>query len=117
MSDEELYRLKEEFDRVEELRAVNFEGLKPKEVYVKGKGWLPLDAWKTMDFNGKKSNRIEPKPDVEIVDGKIVRKWGSVRQASKDLYLTRQTITNYCNGKTKKKQYGLEWGERNGNIN
>lgn len=74
--------------------------------------WLPLDAYKTMDFTSRKRNRIDPKPVVEVVDGKIVRKWGSVRQASKELYLTRQTIINYCNGKTKKKQVELKWGDK-----
>lgn len=33
---------------------------------------------------------------VEVKDGKVIREWHSVYRASKELYLTRQTITwNY----------------------
>ena len=46
---------------------------------------------------------------IEIKDNKIVRQWNSINQAAKELYLTRQTIMNYCNNKTKKKQIDLRW--------
>lgn len=46
---------------------------------------------------------------IEIKDNKIVRQWNSINQAAKELYLTRQTIMNYCNNKTKKKQFNLMW--------
>lgn len=55
---------------------------------------------------------IEKRTVVEVKEGKITRKWSSIRQAATDLYLTRQTVMNYCNGKTKKKQFELEWGDR-----
>lgn len=55
---------------------------------------------------------FESKPVVEIEDGKIVNRWKSVRQCAKELYLTRQTVMNYCNGKTKKKAFNLEWGDK-----
>lgn len=48
---------------------------------------------------------------VEIKDNKVVRQWNSINKASKELYLTRQTIMNYCNNKTKKKQINLMWEE------
>lgn len=48
---------------------------------------------------------------IEIKDNKIVRQWNSINQAAKELYLTRQTIMNYCNNKTKNKQYDLRWKE------
>lgn len=73
--------------------------------------WLPLDAYKTMDFSGKKKNIIVYKPVVEVEDGKVIRKWSSIRKTAKELYLTRQTVMNYCNNKTKKKQYNLMWEE------
>lgn len=53
--------------------------------------------------------KIKSKGVVEIVDGKITRKWSSVSKCAKDLYLTRQTIMNYCNNKTKNKAFNLEW--------
>ena len=46
---------------------------------------------------------------VEIENGKVIRRWKSVRSAAKELYLTRQTVMNYCNNKTKKKAFNLEW--------
>ena len=48
---------------------------------------------------------------IEIENNKIVRQWDSINKASKELYLTRQTIMNYCNNKTKKKQFNLMWKE------
>lgn len=48
---------------------------------------------------------------IEIENNKIVRQWDSINKASKELYLTRQTIMNYCNNKTKKKQFNLHWKE------
>ena len=65
--------------------------------------WLPLDAWKTMNFSSKKREKIASKPIVEVENGRIIRKWASISKAAKDLYLTRQTVANYCNNKTKKK--------------
>ena len=49
---------------------------------------------------------------IEIKDNKIVRQWDSINKAAKDLYLTRQTIMNYCNNKTKNKTFNLEWKEK-----
>lgn len=53
--------------------------------------------------------KIENKPVIEVENGKIIRKWTSINKASKELYLTRQTIMNYCNNKTNKKQFNLMW--------
>ena len=57
--------------------------------------------------------KIESKPIVEVENGKVIRKWASINKAAKDLYLTRQTIMNYCNNKTKKKQFNLMWEVKN----
>lgn len=46
---------------------------------------------------------------VEVVDNKVQRKWESISKAAKELYLTRQTIMNYCNNKTKNKVFNLMW--------
>lgn len=55
---------------------------------------------------------MKSKSVVEIKNGKVIREWHSVYRASKELYLTRQTIMNYCNGKTKNKQIDLRWKEQ-----
>lgn len=52
------------------------------------------------------------RPVVEMKDNKVVREWSSIYKASKELYLTRQTIMNYCNNKTKKKQIDLRWKDK-----
>lgn len=51
---------------------------------------------------------------VEIENNKVVRRWSSINKCAKDLYLTRQTIMNYCNNKTRNKAFNLEW-EKKGN--
>lgn len=53
--------------------------------------------------------KIESRPIVEVENGKIIRKWASINKAAKDLFLTRQTVMNYCNNKTKNKQFNLKW--------
>lgn len=46
---------------------------------------------------------------VEVKDNEIVRSWRSTRQASKELYICRQTVGDYCNNKVSRKMYNLMW--------
>lgn len=59
----------------------------------------------------QKEYNNEARPVIEVEDGKIVRRWSSAKKASEDLFLTRQTVMNYCNNKTKNKSYNLMWEE------
>lgn len=38
-----------------------------------------------------------------------VREWQSARDAAKDLYISKQTVCDYCNGRIKKPMYDLRW--------
>ena len=38
-----------------------------------------------------------------------VREWQSARDAAKDLFISKQTVCDYCNGRTKKPMYDLRW--------
>lgn len=59
---------------------------------------------------GKRTGYVSrSKRVVEVKDNEIVRSWRSSRQASKDLYISRQTVCDYCNNKVLKKMYNLMW--------
>lgn len=59
---------------------------------------------------GKRTGHISrSKRVVEIKNDEIIRYWRSSREASKELYISRQTVSDYCNNKVKKKMYNLLW--------
>lgn len=59
---------------------------------------------------GKRTGHIaRSKRVVEVKNGEIVRSWRSTRKASKELFLCRQTISDYCNKKVKKPMFNLMW--------
>lgn len=61
---------------------------------------------------GKMTGHIsKSKRVVEVKDGEISREWRSARKAAKDLYISRQTVSDYCNFKIKKPLYNLMWEE------
>lgn len=46
---------------------------------------------------------------INLDTGKIYQ---GTRQAGKALHISRQTVSEYCNGRVKKPMYNLMWGER-----
>lgn len=48
---------------------------------------------------------------VEIENGEVKRRWDSARKSAKDLYVSYQTVMDYCNKKVKKPMYKLMWEE------
>ena len=46
---------------------------------------------------------------VEVKDNEIVRRWRSARQSAKELFINRQTVSDYCNNRTKNKMFNLMW--------
>lgn len=42
-------------------------------------------------------------------DGKLVKQWPSTRAASSDLYISRQTVSDICKSRYKKKMYDLRY--------
>lgn len=48
---------------------------------------------------------------VEISGKEIVRDWSSARKAAKDLFVSYQTVMDYCNKKVKKPMFNLMWEE------
>lgn len=59
---------------------------------------------------GKRTGYISKSKSVVLVkNGDIKRIFRSSREAGRKLYISRQTISDYCNGKTKKKMYNLMW--------
>lgn len=53
-----------------------------------------------------KSQRV-----VEVKGDEIIRDWPSARKAAKDLYVSYQTVMDYCNGKVQQPMYNLMWEE------
>lgn len=51
-----------------------------------------------------KSKRV-----VEVNNNEIIREWSSGRKAAKDLYISRQTVADYCNKKVKNPMFNLMW--------
>ena len=59
---------------------------------------------------GKRTGHIARSKRVVLVEnGEIKRSWRSSRKAAKDLFVCRQTVSDYCNGKVKKKMLNLMW--------
>ena len=59
---------------------------------------------------GKMTGHLsKSKAVVEIEKGKVKRRWDSARKSAKDLYVSYQTVMDYCNGKVKKPMYKLMW--------
>lgn len=51
-----------------------------------------------------KSRRV-----VEVKSREIIRSWSSARKAAKDLFISYQTVTDYCNNKVEKPMFNLMW--------
>ena len=59
---------------------------------------------------GKKTGYIsKSKRVVEIKNNEIVRDWRSARKCAKDLFVSYQTVMDYCNKKVKKPMFNLWW--------
>lgn len=59
---------------------------------------------------GKKTGHISNcRRVVEIKNNEIIREWRSARRAAKELYVSYQTVSDYCNNKVTKPIYNLMW--------
>lgn len=51
-----------------------------------------------------KSQRV-----IEVKGGEINRIWSSARKAAKDLFVSYQTVVDYCNRKVQQPMFNLRW--------
>ena len=59
---------------------------------------------------GKRTGHIsKSRRVVEVKGDEIIRDWSSARKAAKDLYISYQTVMDYCNNKVKKPMFNLMW--------
>ena len=66
----------------------------------------------TLEELGNRTGYIsKSKRVVEIKNNEVIRDWSSARKAAKDLYISYQTVNDYCNKKTKNPMFGLMWEE------
>ena len=61
---------------------------------------------------GRRTGHIsKSKCVVQIQNGEISKWWRSARAAAKDLYVSYQTVSDYCNNKVQFPMYNLMWEE------
>lgn len=65
---------------------------------------LSLNELGKMTGYRSKSQRV-----VEVKSGEIIRSWPSARKAAKDLFVSYQTVMDYCNEKVQKPMFNLMW--------
>ena len=59
---------------------------------------------------GKRTGHISKSQRVvEIDNNEIIRDWSSARKCAKDLFVSYQTVMDYCNKKTKNPMFNLMW--------
>ena len=59
---------------------------------------------------GKRTGYIsKSKRVVEVKNGEIIRDWPSSRKAAKELYISYQTVSDYCNNKVESPMFNLMW--------
>lgn len=59
---------------------------------------------------GKKTGFISKARSVVLIeDGEIKKMWRSTRIAAKHLFVSCQTVSDYCNNKTQNKMFNLMW--------
>ena len=61
------------------------------------------------ELNKKVGHLSRSKRVVEVKDGEIVREWRSSRKAAKCLFVSHQTVNDYCNKKVKNPMFNLMW--------
>lgn len=59
---------------------------------------------------GKRTGYLSNSKRVVLIeDGEVKKFYRSARAAARDLYISKQTATDYCNNRYKKKIYDLRW--------
>lgn len=62
--------------------------------------------------SGKRTGHLSRQRKIVMIEnGMIKQVFKSTREAEKELYISRQTVSDYCNGKTKKPMYDLKWAD------
>lgn len=71
--------------------------------------WRNLEILSPKELGKKTGHIAKSKRVVEIKNNEIKRSWRSSRKAAEELFISRQTVSDYCNGKVKKKMFNLMW--------
>lgn len=72
--------------------------------YIKNLKVISLKDLGKITGHLSKSKRV-----IEIKDNSIIRSWKSARKAAKELFISYQTVNDYCNKKVKFPMYNLMW--------
>ena len=89
---------------------------KEDRVYHKNKlendnNWRNLEVVSLKELGKRTGHISKSQRVVEVKDNEIIRDWSSARKAAKDLYVSYQTVMDYCNKKVKKPMFNLMWEE------
>lgn len=71
--------------------------------------WRNLEILTGKQLGKRTGHLATSKRVVEVKDNEIKRTWRSSRKAGEKLFISRQTVSDYCNNKVKKKIYNLMW--------
>lgn len=64
----------------------------------------------TLKELGKLTGHISnSKRVVQVEEGEIIKEWASARKCGLDLFISYQTVNDYCNKKVKKPMFNLMW--------
>ena len=62
--------------------------------------------------HGKKTGHLARQRKIALIEKGVIKKiFKSTREAEKELYISRQTVSDYCNGKVAKPMYNLRWAD------
>jgi hypothetical protein len=60
--------------------------------------------------HGKRTGHLSRQRKIALLKNGVIHKvFRNTREAEKELYISRQTVSDYCNKKVKKKMYDLRW--------
>ena len=77
---------------------------------------IPNLKLRTRAQHGKKTGPMSKSKAVNLLDheGNIIDSWSSARDAAKDLFISYQTVMDYCNRKVKRPMLNLQWQRKEG---
>lgn len=71
--------------------------------------WRNLKVMSLQELGKRTGHISQSKRVVEVQNNEIIREWRSARRCAKDLFISYQTVNDYCNNKVKKPMFNLKW--------
>ena len=66
----------------------------------------------TKSESGKRTGHLSRQRKIVLIEKDMIKMtFKSTREAEKELYISRQTVSDYCNNKVKKPMFNLKWAD------